>query len=71
VAVVPSTTDEGASVAVRLEEAVRETVPVNPETLLTVIVVVLSELPGARDKLGELAATLKPAGVTVTGTVTL
>jgi hypothetical protein len=67
VAVVPSKTDEGLSVAVSADEADSITVPVNPATLLTVIVDI-TELPGATDRLDGLAATLKVGVVTVTGT---
>jgi hypothetical protein len=71
VAVVPSTTDEGLSVAVSVvEEALSITVPVNPRMLLTVIVE-LAELPGASERLVGLAAILKLADVTVTGTCTV
>ena len=71
VPLVPSTTDDGASVAVSPgAEAVSATVPVNFAMLATVIVEV-PELPGANDKLVGLAVTLKLAGVTATGTVTL
>ncbi len=71
VPLVPSTIDDGESVAVSPgADAVRATVPVNVATLATVIIEV-PELPGDSDRLVGLATTVKLGGVIVTGTWTV
>jgi hypothetical protein len=67
---VPRTIDDELRDAPRLDEAVSITVPVKPETLLTVIVDVL-EPPGGIARLVGLAAISNLCGVTVTGTCTV
>ena len=66
----PSTIDDELRDVMRLDEAVRPTVPVKPAILVTVTVDV-PEPPGAIERLVGLAAMSNLCGVTVTGTCTV